>query len=284
MFGRVGSRFKANKTLLIAGIGCSLVGFYLASKSVFASFGYAEDSLPLPSYPWEHKSIFSSFDHAAIRRGFQVYNNIGSACHAMKYRYYRQLIDVAYTEDEVKEIAASKEDYDSPPNDEGDVLKRTGVPNDRFWEPYKNEKEARAANEGALPPDLSQIVRSRTGGEDYIMALMTGYRDPPHGVKLGENMYYNPYFPGSQLAMPPPLSEGAVTYDDGTHASVSQMAKDVSVFLTWSSFMEQDERHLMGIKTIACLTAIVLPLFYWKKVKFNVIKKRSVSFLRRKSD
>jgi len=228
--------------------------------------------------------VWKSYDHAAIRRGFIVYNTIGSACHSMKYRFYRQLVDVAFTEEEAKAFAAEHDDYASKPNDEGDIEERPGTLNDRFWSPYKNEKEARAQNNGAFPPDLSQIVKARHGGESYLMALLTGYRDPPHGVKLGENMYYNIYFPGCQIAMPPPLAPGAVTYEDGTDASISQMAKDVSVYLAWSSYMEQDERHLMGLKTFAVLGLLFGPFLYWKRFRYNTVKKRHVEFLRRNKD
>jgi len=148
----------------------------------------------------------------------------------------------------------------------------------------KMKKEARAMNNGALPPDLSQVARARHGGENYIFALLTGYRDPPHGITLGENMYYNIYFPGCQIAMPPPLAAGAVTYEDGTEASVSQMAKDVSVYLAWSSYLEQDERHLMGLKSFAALFAMIGPFFYWKRFRFSTLKSRRVEFLRQNKD
>jgi len=200
----------------------------------------------------------------------------------MKYVYYRQLVNVAYTEKEMKEFAAEHDDYAAPPTDEGDVGTRNGALTDRLWAPYKNEKEARFNNNGALPPDLSLIIRGRPGGENYLFALLTGYRDVPHGVVLGENMYYNLYFPGTQIAMPPALGEGAVTYEDGTEASISQMAKDVSEYLTWASYMEQDERHLMGLKTLTAVALLAVPFYYWKKWKWSYIKHRVVEFARRK--
>lgn len=214
----------------------------------------------------------------------------------MKFVYYRQLVNVAYTEKEMKQYASEHDDYEAPPNDEGEVGTRAGALTDRLWAPYKNEKEARYANNGALPPDLSLIVKGRPGGENYIFALLTGplipfalppspdagYRDPPHGIQLAENMYYNIYFPGTQIAMPPPLAEGAVTYEDGTEASVSQMSKDVTEYLTWASYMEQDERHLMGLKTLAAVSLLAVPMYYWKKWKWSYIKHRVVDFSRRK--
>jgi len=213
-----------------------------------------------------------------------VYNEIGKACHSMKFIYYRQLVNVAYTEDEMKEIAAENEGYLDAPNDDGDVEERTGVLTDRLWAPFKNDKEARAGNNGALPPDLSVIVRARHHNESYLMALLTGYRDPPHGVELGENMNYNIYFPGCQIAMPPPLAADAVEYDDGTEASISQQAKDVSVYLAWSSSMDHDERHLLGMKSILTLSILAVPFFLWKKTRWAAVKKRKVAFLRRRKE
>jgi len=256
---------------------------YLSTFKVLAT-GYVEECLPPPSFPWEHNKIWRSFDHAAIRRGFQVYNTIGTPCHSMNYRYYRQLIDVAFTEDEVKEIAAGYDDYLSEPDDTGEVTTRPGQINDRMHAPYKNDKEARDQNNGALPPDLSQIVRARDSGENYVFSIMTGYRDPPHGVTLGENMQYNLYFPGGQIAMPPALAEGAIEFEDGTECSVSQQAKDVAIYLTWASFMEHDERHLMGIKSLAAVIAFTLPFIWWKKFRWNYVKKRKVEFLRRQKE
>jgi len=300
MFGRIASRLSAffpyqrqqfqrlvqgvpGSVLALTGLAGACAALYYTSTHVFA-FGYVETCLPPGKYPWEHYKIWKSYDHAAIRRGFMVYNTIGVACHSMKYRYYRQLVDVAYTEEEVKDIAAQYDDYLTEPDDEGEVTTRPGELNDRMHNPYANEKQARAMNNGALPPDLSQIVRARDGYDDYVFSLLTGYRDPPHGVTLGENMNYNLYFSGRQIAMPPPLAEDAVTYDDGTEASISQQAKDVTIYLMWSAFMEQDERHLMGIKTLSALTLLFVPLFYWKKFRWSSLKARKVEFLRRKKD
>jgi len=271
------------KVLTMAGLVGACAALWYTSTQVFA-YGYVEECLHPPKYPWGHEQMWKSFDHAAIRRGFLVYNTIGAACHSMRYRFYRQLVDVAFTEEEVKEIAAEYDDYDSEPDEEGDVNKRNGLVNDRMHIPYANEKQARAANSGSLPPDLSQIVRAREGGENYIFALLTGYRDLPHGVILGENMYYNPYFPGCQIAMPAPLAEGAVTYEDEIEASISQQAKDVSVFLAWSAYMEHDERHLMGIKTMTGLTLFLIPFFYWKKFRWSTVKQRQVAFTRRNNN
>jgi len=239
-----------------------------------------QDHLEAPAYPWNHMLPWESFDHASIRRGFFVYQTIAKACHSMNYVHYRQLVNVALTEQEAKDISAGDQ-YPDKPNDEGDIVMRPGGLTDHLPNPYRNEKEARYMNNGAYPPDLSLIVKARHGNEDYVFALLTGYRDPPAGVKVAENMYYNPYFPGGQIAMPPPISEGAVEYEDGTEASISQMAKDVVTYLTWASFPEQNDRHLMGLKAFSLLIALSFPLFYYKRFLWSVVKNRKVAFLRR---
>jgi len=239
----------------------------LGWKSVYASGDYAEDHLETPTYPFYHETRYAhSFDHLAIRRGFQVYDSVGKACHSLGYNYYRELIDVCFTEEEVIAIAAQQEGYKSEPDDFGEVHERTGVINDRYWAPYANDNEARASNNGALPPDLSLITKSRFGGPSYVFALLTGYRDPPHGVRMSDNMFYNIYFPGCQIGMPPPLAAGQVEYTkrDGSGtfpASVSQMARDVSTFLDWSASKDTDERKLMGGKALICVW-LAIPFMY----------------------
>jgi len=249
------------------------------SKNMAIASG-TQDHIEAPQYPWSHNALWESFDHASIRRGFFVYYTIAKACHSMNYIHYRELVNVALTEKEAKDLAMAEEVPDKP-NDEGEVLKRPGALTDHIPNPYRNEQEARFMNSGSYPPDLSLIVKARHGAEDYVFALLTGYRDPPAGVKVAENMHYNPYFPGGQISMPPPLSEGAVEFDDGTEASISQMAKDVVTYLTWASYPEQDERHLMGLKTISLLITIAIPLLYYKRFLWASIKNRKIAFIRR---
>jgi len=283
MSGRF-SRFvpESFKRLIELGVATLVgVGWYF-------SFPIAEASgnrVHPPHYYWRHEaSLFNSYDHAAIRRGFMVYDQIAKPCHSMKGNCYRHLTNVAFTEEEVKTIAASNDGYFTAPDDDGEIHERTGLPTDRFKSPYSNEQEARAANGGALPPDLTYIVKAREGNENYLFSLLTGYRDPPHGVVLGENMYYNIYFLGGQLAMPPPLAAGAVDYGDGTEASICQMAKDVSVFLSWSASKEHDERHLMGLKYVACSVPLVGMMYPLKSTIESIRKRRRVSFFRSKKD
>ena len=153
---------------------------------------------------------------------------------SLKRIHYRELVGVCYTEAEAKARAADINVVDGP-NDAGEMFDRPGKLSDALPSPYKNEEQARSINNGANPPDLSLINKARGRGEDYVFALLTGYHKPPPGVVMAEGQYYNPYFPGGKIGMPPPLEDGKVEYPDGTPATASQMAKDVAVFLAWAA-------------------------------------------------
>eukprot|EP01114_Cavostelium_apophysatum_P019403 TRINITY_DN624_c0_g1_i1.p1 TRINITY_DN624_c0_g1~~TRINITY_DN624_c0_g1_i1.p1 ORF type:complete len:289 (+),score=54.97 TRINITY_DN624_c0_g1_i1:208-1074(+) len=231
---------------------------------------------PTP-YPWNHRYPWQSFDHASIRRGFQVYKQVCSTCHSLDLIAYRNLVDTCYTEAEAKAIAAEAEIEDGP-DDEGYMFKRPGKLSDYLPSPYENENMARFANNGANPPDLSCMVKGRFNGEDYIFSLLTGYKEPPHGLELRQGLYYNPYFAGGALAMPAPLIDGQIEYDDGTPASISQMAKDVSTFLAWAAEPSQDERKRTGFKVLLMVGLMTIPTFYWKHRVFSPFKTRVVQW------
>lgn len=176
-----------------------------------------------------------------------MYKNVCIACHGLKFLAYRMLVNVTHTEDEAKAEAAEVLVEDGP-NDAGKMFMRPGKLSDYFQNPYPNEKAARAANNGALPPDLSYIVRARHGSEDYIFSILTGYQDPPAGFELPDEQYYNPYFPGGSIGMKPALYNEILEFEDGTPASLSQCAKDVTNFLAWCAMPELDTRHRYLIK------------------------------------
>ncbi|KAL2935972.1 Cytochrome c1-1 heme protein mitochondrial [Bienertia sinuspersici] len=206
-----------------------------------------------PNYPWPHSGILSSYDHASIRRGHQVYQQVCASCHSMSLVSYRDLVGVAYTEEETKAMAAEIEVADGP-NDEGEMFTRPGKLSDRFPEPYPNEAAARFANGGAYPPDLSLITKARHNGQSYVFALLTGYRDPPAGVSIREGLHYNPYFPGGAIAMPKMLNDGAVEYEDGTVATEAQM----------------------GFKWMFVLSLALLQAAYYRRLKWSPIKSRKL--------
>ncbi len=239
----------------------------LAAGLIAAGAGEAARAAETPAPPQEHWSfqgIFGTFDRAALRRGFQVYKEICSNCHSMDLLHYRNLEAIGFSEQEVRNIAAAVQVTDGP-NDAGDMFERPGRPSDPFKAPFPNANAARAANNGALPPDLSLIVKARAGGADYVHAILTGFKDPPPGFKMFPGMNYNEYFPGHQIAMPPPLSDGAVTYADGTKATVDQMARDVATFLAWASEPNLEERHYTGVKTVLFLIVLTALIYGVKR-------------------
>ncbi|KXG25407.1 hypothetical protein SORBI_3007G171500 [Sorghum bicolor] len=203
------------RALALLGVGAS----GLLSFATIASADEAEHGLAAPDYPWPHAGIMSSYDHASIRRGHQVYTQVCASCHSMSLISYRDLVGVAYTEEETK---------------------------------------------------------ARHNGQNYVFALLTGYRDPPAGVQIREGLHYNPYFPGGAIAMPKMLNDGAVEYEDGTPATEAQMGKDVVSFLSWAAEPEMEERKLMGVKWIFLLSLALLQAAYYRRMKWSVLKSRKL--------
>lgn len=229
----------------------------LAAGASLSLADEAEHGLDAPAYPWPHAGFFSSYDHASIRRGYQVYTQVCATCHSMTMIHFRDLVGVCYSEEEAKAMAADLEVPDGP-NEEGEMFERPGRLSDALPSPYANEQGARFANGGAFPPDLSLITKARHSGQDYVFALLLGYREPPEGVSVREGLYYNPYFPGGAIAMPKMLNDEGAEYDDGTPATESQQAKDVVSFLSWAAEPEADDRKLMGTKWMAAVAVALL--------------------------
>ncbi|KAF8428115.1 cytochrome C1 family-domain-containing protein [Tirmania nivea] len=238
----------------------------------------AEEGLHPPKYQWDHQGWLKTFDHQGLRRGFQVYKEVCAACHSLSRVPWRALVGVTHTVDEVKAMAEECE-YDDEPNDVGEIPKRIGKLSDYIPDPYPNEQAARAANQGAYPPDLSLMVKARHGGCDYIFALLTGYPDePPAGAQVAPGLNFNPYFPGTGIAMARVLYDGLVEYDDGTPATTSQMAKDVVQFLNWAAEPEMDQRKRMGMKVLI-VTSILTALSIWvKRYRWAPIKSRKLVY------
>lgn len=267
------SVFSTNLLGGLSGVGVGTAAWLWTRPIPLAS----DDALPAPAYPWSHKLPWESFDHASIRRGFKVYKEVCATCHSLKLIAYRNLVDSVLTEEEAKAIAADIEVQDGP-NDEGEMFGRPGKLSDRLPSPYANDNAARFANNGALPPDLSLITKARPGHEDYLFALLTGYKEPPAGVTMKQGLYYNPYFPGGSIAMTQALMNDMLEFDDGTPASISQMAKDVSTFLCWAAEPEHDDRKKVGLKSLLILTLLLAPALYMKRLKWRVVKSRIVKF------
>ncbi len=233
----------------------------LASGPVLA----AGEALQYPNARFSFSTLFGTIDRASAQRGFQVYKEVCSACHAMRQLSYRNLLELGLTEAQVREIAATFQVTDGP-NDEGQMFERPGRVPDRFRRPFPNEQAARAANNGAYPPDLSVITKARNDGANYLHALLTGYEDPPPGMNMMDGLHYNKWFAGGQIAMPNVLNEDQVEFADGTKATVDQMARDVTTFLAWAAEPEMEVRRAMGVKVLIFL-AILGGLVYAVKRK-----------------
>ena len=231
-----------------------------------AGFSAHAADQPLPRQEWSFEGIFGTYDRASLQRGFQVYKEVCSACHPVKHLSFRDLTQIGYSEAQVKAIAATYQVTNAEPNDQGQMFQRPGRPSDPIPGPFPNDQAARAANNGALPPDQSLLVKAREGGPDYVYAILTGYKEAPAGFKLLQGMNYNEYFPGHQIRMPPPLSDGAVTFADGTPNTVPQMAHDVATFLTWAAEPNLEQRHRTGFKVMLFLI-VAVGVFYATKRK-----------------
>ena len=230
---------------------------------------------------------FGTFDDRQLQRGFQVFKEVCSACHSLKQVAFRDLKEIGYSEGQVKAIARDWQiEQPSVNKDTGEAATRPNVPADHFPLPFANDVAARAANNNAIPPDLSLMAKAREGGPAYIHSLLTGYRDPAtyshDGKVLAEEfpdftvptgLHFNPYFANLNLAMPPPLTQdGQVQYQDGTRPTIDQMSKDVSAFLVWTAEPKLAKRHATGAAVVVFLL-IFIGLTYgayrnvWRGVK-----------------
>ncbi|UTW57913.1 cytochrome c1 [Kordiimonas sp. SCSIO 12603] len=220
---------------------------------------------------WSFDGAFGKYDRASAQRGWQVYKQVCSACHSLKYFRFRNLAELGYSEDMIKAFAAEYE-VAGEPDDAGDETVRNALPQDAFPAPFANENAARASNGGALPPDLSLLAKARHDGSNYLFSILTGYEDAPAGFELSAGKNYNPYFKGGQISMAPPLAEGIVEYEDGTAATPEQMARDVTMFLTYVAEPKLEDRHRMGMNVLIFLGILSIILYLsmkkiWKPVK-----------------
>lgn len=275
------------KTIALAALGLAFV----AGPASAAHPGYE-----LRDVHWSFEGPFGKFDEAQLQRGYKVYREVCAACHSMDLMYFRNLgqkggpfydpefpnpNDNPYVKSLAKDIQVP--DIDS---ETGDPIQRSATPADKFARPFPNEAAARASNGGAAPPDLSVIAKAREGGPRYIYSLLTGYLNPPAGLKVGPGQHYNAYMAGDLaaywsgqghapkggfIAMPPPLAADKVTFDDGTKSTVEQQAKDVSAFLAWAAEPKQTERKQFGLGAMVYLLIFAVILYFsyrrvWKNV------------------
>ncbi|HUP66938.1 MAG TPA: cytochrome c1 [Sphingomicrobium sp.] len=266
-------------------VGLVFAGVLLISMISNAAGYFSNPPAPLASEEFhrEPKELalssdgpFGRFDKAQAQRGFQVYAEVCSACHSLELASFRDLEGLGYNEAEIKKIASDwKTQVASINPDTGEAATRKALPSDNFPPPFANEVAARAANNNALPPDLTLITKSREGGAAYVYSLLTGYQNQPAELlkrfpdaKTPPNLHYNPYFANLNLAMPPPLTaNGQVTYADGTKPTVDQMARDVSAFLAWSAEPNLERRHAAGVAVaIFLLFASILGYLAYQQI------------------
>ena len=252
-------------------VGLGFVGILLYSLIMGAAAYVSEPPAPTAEHEFHlhPKEVsfasdgpFGKFDLQQLQRGFQVYKEVCSACHSLHQVAFRDLKDLGFTDPEVKAIAKGwATEVPSINPDTGEAATRKGTPADKIPTPYANEVAARAANNNALPPDLSLMTKARHDGPAYVYSLLTGYQPQPAELlkkfpdaKTPASLHYNPYFANLNIAMPPPLvADGQVSYSDGTKASVDQMAKDVAAFLVWTAEPKLQARHQTGLAVIIFL-------------------------------
>jgi ubiquinol-cytochrome c reductase cytochrome c1 subunit len=243
--------------------GAFAAGLLLAGP--LAPAALAQEEPQLPHENWSFNNLFGSYDVAAAQRGFLVYQQVCSACHSMQLLHYRDLSGIGLSPEQIKAVAAAVT-VPQGVDDQGNPKEGPATPADPFKSPFANPQAARAANNGALPPDLSLIVNAREGHANYIYGILTGFSEPPAGFKMQDGMNYNKMFPGHQIGMPQPLHDGSVEYTDGTPNNLDQEARDVVTFLAWAANPEQTERKQIGVRIILFLM-VMTGLTYMVKRK-----------------
>jgi len=251
----------------------SLIIFFFG----FSFSSYSAEKVEYLKTDWSFKGLFGKFDRGSLQRGYQVYTEVCSSCHSMKYLSYRNLAEKGgpeFTEIQAKAIASSFEVTDGP-NEDGEMFTRPGKLSDKFVMPYENVKAAQAANGGAYPPDMSVLVKARGGGANYIYSLLQGYEDPPTGITLDDGVYYNKFMYGNKIKMSNQLTDGLVEYADGTEATIEQMSKDVTTFLMWTAEPHLEARHQMGFKAIVYLIILTILVYFsmkriWSRIETEV--------------
>lgn len=230
--------------------------FILALFSVLAMVlspaAYTADPIRLPRQDWHFSGPLGTFDRASLQRGYMIYRRICAACHSMKYVAFRNLEDIGYSKTQIKAISAEYT-YTDGPDEQGRMYERPGLPSDYFKSPYPNQNAARAIHNGALPPDLSLIIKARHHGPDHVYGILTGYEEAPEGTTLRAGQYWNRYMPGHIIAMAPPLAENMIAYEDGTPQTREQYARDVVTFLTWAAEPMLEDRKRAGMKALLFL-------------------------------
>ena len=280
---------------VVAGLGVSIATAQDEHAAGGAEAEHATQHFPI-NHPreqeWSFAGPFGKYDRGQLQRGLKVYTEVCAACHSMNLVAFRTLGDLGYSEAQVKTFAANYEVQDGP-NADGEMFTRPAIPSDHFPSPFPNKEAAAAANNGAAPPDFSLIAKARAthrgfpgfvvdafagyseAGPDYIHALLLGYEEPPADAETVTGKYYNPVFlAGPWIAMPPPLSDGAITYTDGTPETLEQYAADVSAFLMWAAEPKLEERYKVGARIIIFLIVFAEIMYLSKRAVWARLRRR----------
>ena len=268
-----------SRKIIALALAASLLGL---AGSAFAADEQSHETPQPPRQKWSFAGPFGHYDKGQLQRGFKVYKEVCAVCHGMKYVAFRNLEALGYSDGQVKAIASEYKIPDGP-NDQGEMFERAGRPADYFPTPWPNENAARARYNG-VPPDMSVLAKARSyergfpwfifdmfiqfqeHGVDYIHALMVGYKEkPPAGVTLPAGSFYNEYFPGHAIAMPPPLSDKRVDYTDGSPTTVDQYAKDVAAFMMWAAEPHLEARKRIGFQVMIFLLVLAGLVYFTKK-------------------
>jgi ubiquinol-cytochrome c reductase cytochrome c1 subunit len=265
-------KMKKLKAIVLAGLTM------VALPAVVHAAGGQKDAKHIA---FSFEGPFGTFDRTQLQRGFKVYKEVCSNCHSMNLVSFRNLSEGGvFTEDQVKALAATYTVKDGP-NADGEMFERPGLPSDRIPAPYPNEQASRAANNGAYPPDMSLLTKSRPGwygtfnqlwngigGPQYVYSVLTGYEEPSEELlkEQPEGKHYNPYFGnGHWIGMGAPLLDEQVTFDDGAPNKVDHMARDVAAFLAFVADPNMESRKQTGFMVMLYLAVLSVLLFFVKK-------------------
>lgn len=274
-----------SRTIIVLSLGLTL------AATAVPAVAQEQAPPPPPRQSWSFAGPLGVYDPEQLQRGFKVYKEVCSNCHSMNYLAFRNLADPGgpgFTDAQVEALAATYKIKDV--DEQGNPTERPGRPADYFPPPFPNELAAKAANGGTAPPDMSTLAKARGYyrgfpwfifdaftsyqelGPDYIDAIIRGFESPPPGFKVPPGGHYNKYFPGHVIAMPPPLQDGQVTYDDGAPQTVEQYAKDVAAFLMWVSEPKLDQRHRLGFQVLIFLGVLSGLLYFTKKKVWHEVE------------
>ncbi len=267
---------------LAASLGAAVLGTGVAQA--------AEGQPHPPSLKWSFSGPFGTFDQGQLQRGFKVYKEVCASCHSMSLVSFRNLAEAGgpgFSEKQVEALAAEYKIKDL--DDKGEAIERDGRPADKFPAPFANALAAAAANGGVAPPDFSTLAKARTyergfpwwiidifsqfqeQGPDYIHAILVGYEDAPQGFTMPAGGNYNKYFPGHVIAMPKPITDGQVTYDDGAPQTLDQYSRDVAAFMMWAAEPHLVARKRLGFQVMIFLLVLSGLLYFTKKKVWSAV-------------